>query len=193
MPSELDQLLGADFDKKTTEELRAQNTLPSEEAELLRFGLIQPTMPTSETTKLIARQIGLNIRFRRSMVKVSQQMLARALGVSYQQVQRYEAGDPLTCAKLVYVARALRCNIEDLYFRTTMPLTKPRPGEENPELMAQDDYLEVTDMATLRLAQAIRALPPRQRRIVTTLVHDTASEFSALRESADKPARKGGK
>lgn len=38
------------------------------------------------------RQVGVRVRMRRLMIKMSQQQLAAGLGVSFQQVQKYENG-----------------------------------------------------------------------------------------------------
>ena len=48
---------------------------------------------------------------------LSQEHLAQSVGVSFQQMQKYESGlNRITCARLVDIARALDCNIASLVY-----------------------------------------------------------------------------
>lgn len=59
--------------------------------------------------------IGLKIRARRKAVGMNQPALGEFLGVSYQQVQKYELGvNRISSANLVRIAQALQCSIADL-------------------------------------------------------------------------------
>jgi transcriptional regulator with XRE-family HTH domain len=52
--------------------------------------------------------VGQRIRLRRRLLKVSQDALAESLGITYQQVQKYErATNRVSASKLLAVARAL--------------------------------------------------------------------------------------
>lgn len=66
----------------------------------------------SKTSK-IDLYIGNKIRERRKQLKLSQQELASILGISYQQLQKYESGNtPLTMARLFQIAHALNVNVQ---------------------------------------------------------------------------------
>jgi len=56
--------------------------------------------------------VGNRIRLRRMMMAMSQEKLADALGITFQQVQKYEKGTNRTSAsRLVETARALQCPV----------------------------------------------------------------------------------
>lgn len=60
-------------------------------------------------------QIGELIRKRRLAIGVSQMRLAEALGITFQQVQKYEKGvNRVAASTLMRVALALECKVTDL-------------------------------------------------------------------------------
>ncbi|WP_082064498.1 helix-turn-helix domain-containing protein [Brevundimonas sp. KM4] len=61
-------------------------------------------------------QIGKTIRDRRVALGLTQSELGGAIGVSFQQVQKYERGaNRVAASTLLQVAGALRCSVADLY------------------------------------------------------------------------------
>ncbi len=59
--------------------------------------------------------VGANIRNRRSLIRMSQSDLGAAVGVTFQQVQKYEKGtNRVSASKLVEIARTLKCTATDL-------------------------------------------------------------------------------
>ena len=81
----------------------------------------------------IDRYFGDRLRARRIMTKMSQEDLGKSLGVSFQQIQKYEKGtNRLSAAMMVRVAEIL--NVDVGYFYSEIPKTK-RSGEmETPAL-----------------------------------------------------------
>lgn len=62
--------------------------------------------------------VGTRIRFTRKMKNLSQQALAEAIGVSFQQVQKYERGsNRVSASMLVRIADFLEVDISDLFGR----------------------------------------------------------------------------
>lgn len=60
----------------------------------------------------VDRQVGLRIRMRRRELGLSQEKLAEALGLTFQQVQKYErAANRVSSSKLFEIARALNTNV----------------------------------------------------------------------------------
>lgn len=56
--------------------------------------------------------VGRRVRLRRMMLGISQQKLGDALGISFQQVQKYEKGlNRMAASRLAQIARALSCSI----------------------------------------------------------------------------------
>jgi transcriptional regulator with XRE-family HTH domain len=59
--------------------------------------------------------LGARIRQRRRQLGYSQEQLAQRVGVTFQQIQKYEHGaNRVSFSRLVEVARALKCNLVDL-------------------------------------------------------------------------------
>ena len=68
--------------------------------------------PMTETDALIGRTIR-ELRERRGLTQAS---LGRAIGVTFQQVQKYERGtNRVAASTLLKVADALKCSVADLY------------------------------------------------------------------------------
>lgn len=64
----------------------------------------------------IDQVVGLRIAARRSALGWSQSALARALGVSFQQVQKYEAGvNRISASRLHQAAAAMGCSVADFF------------------------------------------------------------------------------
>lgn len=61
-------------------------------------------------------RIGGIIRDRRAALGISQAELGKAIGVTFQQIQKYERGfNRVSAAALLKVADALQCSVADLY------------------------------------------------------------------------------
>ena len=64
----------------------------------------------------VDRHVGLRIRMRRKEIGVSQERLAEALGITFQQVQKYERGaNRVSASKLWEIAAALRTPVAYFY------------------------------------------------------------------------------
>jgi transcriptional regulator with XRE-family HTH domain len=73
--------------------------------------------------------VGRHIRTRRLLLDMNQQELARALGVTFQQVQKYESGaNRVSASRLWEIAAVL--NMPIAYF---FPDNGQEPGSEQPE------------------------------------------------------------
>ena len=79
-------------------------------------------MKQKRSTKMNARKvqesdiaIGERIRGRRNQIEMNQEDLGGALGVSFQQIQKYEKGvNRLSSGRLIQLASALQCSVTDL-------------------------------------------------------------------------------
>jgi transcriptional regulator with XRE-family HTH domain len=64
----------------------------------------------------VDRHVGLRIRMRRKEMGVSQERLAEALGITFQQVQKYERGaNRVSASKLWEIAAALKTPVAYFY------------------------------------------------------------------------------
>lgn len=85
----------------------------------------------------IDRHVGLRIRMRRKELGISQERLADSIGLTFQQVQKYErAANRVSASKLWEVARALNASIA--YFYEGLSETPEAPGSNLPRETVQD-------------------------------------------------------
>jgi transcriptional regulator with XRE-family HTH domain len=72
---------------------------------------VRSTMQDEDVNKII----GKNIRIRRALRGYTQKAVARHLGVTFQQVQKYEKGQNMVSpAKLLRLSKLFSCAVEDL-------------------------------------------------------------------------------
>jgi transcriptional regulator with XRE-family HTH domain len=118
----------------------------------------------------VDRHVGLRIRIRRKELGVSQEKLAETLGLTFQQVQKYErAANRVSASKLFEIARALSTSVA--YFYEGLEGVTELDGRPAPNLDAQTFLLtpEGAELAALfprlgrsrirrKLVELIRAL-----------------------------------
>jgi transcriptional regulator with XRE-family HTH domain len=137
--------------------------------------------------------VGLQVRLRRKALKISQEKLAEALGLTFQQVQKYERGaNRISASKLYEIARALRVSIAWFFEGLSDPTAEPVDGAEEGEtapfahnfLMSQ----EGVDLANLfpRLPQ--RRVRRRLVELVRSLVEDGEVETAPAEALAEADA-----
>ena len=64
----------------------------------------------------VDRHVGLRVRMRRKELGISQEKLAESLGLTFQQVQKYErAANRVSASKLFEIARALNTSVAYFY------------------------------------------------------------------------------
>lgn len=122
----------------------------------------------TDTPNPVDTHVGARIRARRKQLEVSQEKLSDALGLTFQQVQKYERGtNRVSASKLFAIAEFLGTPVawffEGLAGQTTTDLT------EQPPLIA---------LATCRqgpqLAEAFVRLSPAQQGVVVSLTRQLA-------------------
>jgi transcriptional regulator with XRE-family HTH domain len=116
---------------------------------------------------------------RRKVLGVSQERLAEALGLTFQQVQKYERGaNRVSASKLYEIARFLSAPISYFFEGLSDPSTGGR-GEDSdgPELQVHE-FLMTSE--GLELAAAFPKIQrPRLRRRILDLVRSLAEEDDA--------------
>jgi transcriptional regulator with XRE-family HTH domain len=89
--------------------------------------------------------VGKRIRDRRKAVKISQEKLAEHLGLTFQQVQKYEKGvNRVSASKLYEIAAALNASI-DYFFRGLTDPTQPLGGVAETADPFIHDFLATTE------------------------------------------------
>ncbi len=134
----------------------------------------------------IDKHVGSRVRMRRMMLGMSQEKLGDALGLTFQQVQKYEKGtNRIGASRLQQISKTL--NVPPSFFFEGAPAL----AGEGPSGFAEDtnsqyvvDFLSTTEGLALNRAFA-RIKDPKVRKRVVDLV-------AALAESEDAPAAAGG-
>ena len=117
---------------------------------------------------------------RRMLVGMSQEKLGEALGITFQQVQKYEKGtNRIGASRLHHIASILGVDVE--FFFQGVPAA---PGSEGSTRVSLADFLALPESD--RLVQTFSRLPEDARRKVVDLVELLASgtEAPAQRKSA---------
>jgi transcriptional regulator with XRE-family HTH domain len=113
--------------------------------------------PREDRRDSIDRHVGQRIKAKRILENMSQERLARALGISYQQLQRYESGKGrLPCSMLYRAAEAMAVPVG--FFFEQMPGTSDAPTGRQP------------DKAALSAARNMQAIDPNVRESLMRLI-----------------------
>ncbi len=132
--------------------------------------------------------VGQRIRMRRKALGVSQERLADELGLTFQQVQKYERGaNRVSASKLYDIARALQMDITNFFDG----LAKPHEAHSMAAVQEGGAAFLHDVSATpegLELAALLPRMDRRRRRMLLdlarTLANDTPGEPAAEAESA---------
>lgn len=118
--------------------------------------------------------VGSRLRMRRMMLSVSQEKLGEALGVSFQQIQKYEKGtNRIGAGRLQDVANELKVPIS--YFYDDMPGTENQSGFAETGVSYVSDLLTTSDGMELTRA-FLQINDPQVRRRVVDLVKAIATQ-----------------
>jgi transcriptional regulator with XRE-family HTH domain len=134
----------------------------------------------------VDRHVGLRMRLRRKELGLSQERLAEAVGLTFQQIQKYErAANRISASKLWELSRALKTDVGYFYDGIA------ELAEEAQSQQSLHDFLLAPDGLELA-AQFSRIGNPRLRRRMLELVRAMAEagEKSALEKAA--PVALGG-
>lgn len=118
----------------------------------------------------VDRHVGLRIRMRRKELGVSQERLAEAVGLTFQQIQKYErAANRVSASKLWELAQALRINVAYFYEGLTEMEAEHLPRESMQDFLLTPEGLELA-------AHFPRLSSPRLRRKILELVRALAED-----------------
>lgn len=124
--------------------------------------------------------VGMRIRVRRKELGISQERLAEAIGLTFQQVQKYErAANRVSASKLYEMARALKTNIGYFYEGLGDPATSAnRPEGRNPsqEFLMTPEGLELAGAFPRIGSSRVRR---RLLDLVRTMVEEEEESVSA--------------
>lgn len=147
-----------------------------------------------EEVDAVDRQVGRRLRLRRALMGLSQERLGKLLGVTFQQIQKYERGaNRIGAGRLWRLARILGVPVawffEDLEDATRSPLLPPGLAEPGVGFVFEPERRPVAPAAppnvdrreTLELVRAFNAIPdPLLRRRLYELVRAVSEASAAL-------------
>lgn len=126
----------------------------------------------------IDKHVGSRVRMRRMMIGMSQERLGEALGLTFQQVQKYEKGtNRIGASRLHQIASILGVQVE--FFYEGAPQLEGASGDaglaEPPTPAYVSDFLSTAD--GLHLMRAfVRVRDPKVRKRIVELVESLAAE-----------------
>ena len=110
--------------------------------------------PKIETPNPIDVRVGARLRLRRNMLRWSQEKLGKAIGLTYQQVQKYERGmDRIGASRLHELSRVLDVPVS-FFFDDTDPVRAPAMGGFTELLAEALESDPVRKRETLELVRA---------------------------------------
>jgi transcriptional regulator with XRE-family HTH domain len=125
----------------------------------------------------IDQHVGKRVRMRRLMLNMSQTDIAEALGLTFQQVQKYEKGvNRISASRLQRLCQVLQVPVAFFFEGTPRALGLPEPTEASAESPAYvSDFLASSDgMALVKAFTLIR--DAKVRRAIVALVQEVVSE-----------------
>ena len=137
-------------------------------------------MSENKTPSGIDRIVGQRLRWRRRELKLTQEQLGEKLGLTFQQVQKYEKGvNRISAGRLFEIAQALGITITYFYEGVVEML------EASPTLSLQEDdrppALPVIDGEAMELVKAFQQIGDKSLR---RSLLDTIRAAAATNESA---------
>ncbi|HWA92682.1 MAG TPA: helix-turn-helix transcriptional regulator [Rhizomicrobium sp.] len=125
--------------------------------------------------------LGARVRLRRKELGMSQDQLARAVGITFQQVQKYEHGtNRISFSRLVEMAEALECGVVDL-------IGNLDKSKSSAALSRQIAFL--TEPGASDLLEAYASIEsPKRRRAILNLARQLANDQAEQQQQ--RPATK---
>lgn len=135
-------------------------------------------MASKKSPNPIDIHVGSRVRLRRMMLGMSQEKLGEHLGITFQQIQKYEKGtNRIGASRLQAIARVL--SVPVAFFFEDAPGLAPVAGDQGFDEQASTSYVVdfLSSSEGLALNKAfIRIKDPKQRRKVVELVKAMAGD-----------------
>jgi transcriptional regulator with XRE-family HTH domain len=124
------------------------------------------------------KHVGTRVRMRRLMLDMSQTKLADALGLSFQQVQKYENGvNRISASRLQQISEFLQAPIP--FFFDGLPGPSNKPAKSGGVVPPSDVFQFMATTDGLSLAESFtRIRSPQLRRCIVSLVESLPSKAS---------------
>jgi transcriptional regulator with XRE-family HTH domain len=124
----------------------------------------------------IDKHVGSRVRMRRMMLSMSQEKLGDALGLTFQQVQKYEKGtNRIGASRLQQISHILQVPVSFFFEGAPAALERPAGMGEAPSPAYVSDFLATSDGLSLTRA-FMRIKDAKLRRRIVDLVESIAGE-----------------
>jgi transcriptional regulator with XRE-family HTH domain len=124
----------------------------------------------------IDKHVGSRVRMRRMMLSMSQEKLGDALGLTFQQVQKYEKGtNRIGASRLQQISNTLQVPVAFFFEGAPNLQGEPDGMREAPSPAYVSDFLATSDGLALTKAFT-RIKKPKMRRRIVDLVEAIAGE-----------------
>src|SRR3954453_1957402 len=153
----------------------------------------RPGRPKTETPNPIDVRVGARLRLRPNMLGLSQEKLGEAIGLPFQQVQKYERGaNRIGASRLHELSRVLDVPIS-FFFDDTDPVRAPAMGgfAEPPAEAIESDPLRKRE--TVELIQAYFSIEDGtvRRRLLDFVKALAAKSDAGADKTSNSPAKRG--
>ena len=137
-------------------------------------------MASKKSPNPIDIHVGSRVRLRRMMLGMSQEKLGEALGITFQQIQKYEKGaNRVSASKLWDIARFFKVDIG--YFFEGLMVARPGMAEGEPAAFVHDFPATRQSIEISRLAPQLTA---RQQRLDLDMRREMADQDGAVSDKA---------
>jgi len=128
----------------------------------------------------VDKHVGSRVRMRRMMLSMSQEKLGDALGLTFQQVQKYEKGsNRIGASRLQQISLILQVPVSFFFEGAPVPAGKPSGFGDAPSPAYVTDFLATTDGLTLVKA-FVRIPSAKLRRRIVDLVEEMAEQVEGV-------------
>ena len=132
--------------------------------------------PAKRTPNPVDKHVGSRVRMRRKMLGMSQGKLGDALGLTFQQVQKYEKGtNRIGASRLHRLTHILQVPVEFFFAGAPHVAGRPKGLGEAPSPAYVSDFLASTDGLALTTA-FMRIKDAKLRRRIVDLVKQIAGD-----------------
>jgi transcriptional regulator with XRE-family HTH domain len=132
-------------------------------------------MPKKEPNS-VDKHVGSRVRLRRMMLSMSQEKLGDALGLTFQQVQKYEKGaNRIGASRLQQISHILQVPVAFFFEGAPSPPGRPASATDAPSPAFVSDFLATSEGLALTKA-FMRITDAKLRRRIVDLVQGIAGE-----------------
>ncbi|MDQ1155027.1 helix-turn-helix domain-containing protein [Brevundimonas sp. SORGH_AS_0993] len=125
----------------------------------------------------VDRHVGRRVQEKRLGLGLSQSALANAVGVSFQQVQKYEKGtNRVSASKLFDIAEFMKVDIP-FFFQGLGSQAEATPGLA--EEAATFDHDHKPSRTSVEIARLAPRLPPRKQKLILEMMRDMLGDDPA--------------